>query len=78
MTTIFLVFAAVIIFFVGLISPHMAGKLQKKTDKEAGVLKRWSNWLWDPITWWFKKTVEFTRKAIDKPAGLGKKTNKKM
>lgn len=78
MTNIILVVAAVVIFIIGVICPHLAGKIQRKTDKEASLLKRLSNWLWDPLTWWAKNSIEFTRKAIVKIADWGKKTNKKL
>jgi hypothetical protein len=78
MTTIALIFVATVLFFIGLISPHAAGKIQRKTDKEAGLLKRCANWFWDPVTWWAKNSIEFSRKAIDKAAGWGSKTRKKM
>ena len=77
MTTILLVVAGIILFIVGIISPHAAGKIQRKTDKEASKLKRLSNWFWDPITWWSKKSIEFTRKAIVKIAEWGKNTRRK-
>lgn len=78
MTTILLVVVGIILFFVGIISPHLAGQIQNKTNKEAGWLKRLSNWLWDPLTWWTKKSIEFTRNAIVKIAAWGKKTRQKF
>jgi len=78
MATIILVIVGVILFLVGVISPYRAGKIQRKTDKEAAWLKRMSNWFWDPIAWWSKKTIEFTRKALNKIAGWGKKTRRKL
>lgn len=68
----------IVIFFVGIISPHAAGKLQYKADVEAGWLKRISDWFWDPITWWAKGTVEMTRKIIKHVAQWGRKTRKKL
>jgi uncharacterized membrane protein (DUF441 family) len=78
MTTILLVLIGVIIFFIGIISPHTAGKIQRKTDEKASWLKRLSNWFWDPITWWTKKSIEFTRKAVVKIAQWGKRTRRKI
>jgi hypothetical protein len=78
MTTIFLIFAGVVLFFIGLISPYLAGKIQRKTDEKAGWLKRLSNWFWDPITWWAKKSIELTRKLIKKDAQAGKDTHKEV
>jgi hypothetical protein len=78
MTTILLILTLIALFVVGLVSPHLAGKIQRKTDEEAGWLKRLSNWFWDPITYWVKKSIEFNRKAIDKVATLGKKTRRKL
>ena len=77
MTTVLLVVAGIILFAVGIISPHAAGKIQRKTDKEASKLKQFSNWFWDPITWWSKKSIEFTRKAIVKITQWGKNTRQK-
>lgn len=77
MTTILLLFGIVILFFIGLVSPHAAGKIQRIADKEAGWLKRCANWFWDPITWWAKNSIEFSRKAIDRATELGKKTRNK-
>jgi hypothetical protein len=78
MTTIVLVFVVVVLFVIAVISPHAAGKIQRKTDKEAHWLKRMSNWLWDPIAWWAKKSIEMTRKTIIKVTSLGKKTRRKL
>lgn len=78
MTTILLVVVGIVLFFIGIVSPHLAGKIQNKTNEEAGWLKRLSNWLWDPLTWWAKKSIEFTRKAIVKIAQWGKKTRRKI
>jgi hypothetical protein len=77
MTTLLLFVGLVVVFIIGLVSPHAAGKIQRKTDKEAGWLKRLSNWLWDPITWWAKKSIEFSRRAINKSAEWGKATRRK-
>lgn len=73
MTNIILVVVVLAIFIVGIVSPHMAGKIQKKTDNKAGWLKRMSNWLWDPLTWWAKNSIEATRKSIKVVAQWGKK-----
>lgn len=77
MTTLVLAVVLVILFFIGLVSPHAAGKIQSKADREAHWLKKLSNWLWDPVTWWAKSSIEWSRKAIDLAAGLGKKGHKK-
>lgn len=73
MSNIFLVAVVIVIFAIGVVSPHMAGKIQRNTDNKAGWLKRMSNWLWDPLTWWAKNTIEFTRKAIKVVAQWGKR-----
>jgi hypothetical protein len=78
MTTLLLSIGLVVLFVIGLISPRLAGKIERKTNQEAGWLKRMSNWFWDPITWWAKKSIEFTQKAIDTATRWGKKTHKKM
>lgn len=78
MMWIILAAAAVILFIVGIVSPHAAGKVQYETDKEAGWLKRVSNWCWDPITWWAKNTVETSRKFIKTVAQWGKRTRRKL
>lgn len=78
MTWIIVGVAAVVLFIVGIVSPHAAGKIQYKTDKEAGWLKRISNWFWDPITWLSKQSIETTRKIIKKVAQWGKKTRKHL
>jgi hypothetical protein len=78
MTTIVLVFVVMVLFVIAVISPHAAGKIQRKTDEEADWLKRISNWLWDPLTWWTKKSIEMTRKIIIKVTSLGKKTHRKL
>jgi len=78
MNDIILVVVAIAIFVTGIVSPHAAGKLQHKTNKKAHWLKRLSNWLWDPLTWWAKKSIEWTRIAIVKLAEWGKKTRYKL
>lgn len=78
MSNIAIVLIAVVVFVIAVVSPHMAGKIQRKTDNKASWLKRLSNWLWDPLTWWAKNSIEFTRKAIKKLAEWGKKTRKKL
>ena len=78
MTTILLVIALIVLFLIGIICPHLAGKIERKTDKEAGGLKRMSNWFWDPITWWVKKSIEMNRKVIIKAAEWGKKSRRKL
>lgn len=78
MTNVAIILIVVLVFVIGIVSPHVAGKIQKKTDDEAGWLKRCSNWLWDPLTWWAKNSIEFTRKAIVKTASWGKKTRRKL
>lgn len=78
MTTLFFIIGLVVLFVVGVVSPHAAGKIQRKADKEAGWLKRLANWLWDPVTWWVKLSIDSSRKAIKKAAGWGKKTHRKM
>lgn len=78
MGTIIVIVVGFILFFVAIVSPHMARKVQHRTDQEANLLKRLSNWLWDPLTWWAKVSLEFTRKSIVKIAAWGKKTRKKL
>ena len=78
MGNVILIVAVVVVFVIGVVSPHLAGKIQRKTDTKAGWLKRMSNWLWDPLTWWAKNTIEFTRKTIKKVAEWGKKTRRKL
>lgn len=78
MTNIILVVVAVVIFVIGVVSPHLAGKIENKTDNEAGWLKRVSNWLWNPLTWWAKNSIEFTRKVIVTIAEWGKETRRKV
>lgn len=78
MSNIAIVVVAVIIFIIGIVSPHLAGKIQRKTDSKAGWLKRCANWLWDPLTWWAKNSIEFTRKAIVKVAEWGKEVHTKL
>lgn len=78
MTSLLLILAGIVLFIIGIVSPHAAGKIERKTDKKAGMLKRMSNWLWDPLTWWAKSTVEFTRKAIKYISELGKKVRRKL
>lgn len=78
MTNVALVLIVVVVFVIGIVSPHLAGKIQKRTNDKAGWLKRCANWLWDPLTWWAKNTVEFTRKSIVKVAEWGKKTRRKV
>ena len=66
MTTILLSFFLVAVFIAAIVSPHAAGKIQRKTNEKAGQLKIMSNWLWDPLTWWAKHSIEFNRKVIGK------------
>lgn len=78
MTSIILVLVGIVIFIIGIICPHLAGKIQRKTDNKASRLKRLSNWLWDPLTWWAKSSIEFTRKSINVIADWGKRTRYKF
>ena len=78
MTNIAIVLAVIVVFVIGIVSPHMAGKIQKKTDNKAGWLKRCANWLWDPLTWWAKNSIEFVRKVVVKVTEWGKKTRGKL
>ncbi len=77
MSNIIIVLVAVVVFVIGIVSPHLAGKIQHKVDHKASWLKRMANWLWDPLTWWAKSSVEFTRKAIVKIAEWGKNVRRK-
>jgi hypothetical protein len=77
MTTIIIILAVVVVFIIGIISPHLGGKIQHKTNREAHWLERCSNWLWDPLAWWAKGSLELSRKIIVKATALGKKTRKK-
>ncbi|HEX6415924.1 MAG TPA: hypothetical protein VFZ62_00150 [Candidatus Saccharimonadales bacterium] len=78
MTTIVIFAALIVVFFVAVVSPHLGGKVQRKTNEEAGWLKRFSNWLWDPLTWWAKNSLEFSRKVIVFTAKIGKKLRRKL
>ena len=78
MTWVIIAVAAIVLFVIGVVSPHAAGKLERKTDREASWLKRMSNWLWDPLTWWAKKSIEMTRKIIKQVAEWGRKTRGKL
>lgn len=77
MTNIILVVVLIMVFLIGIVSPHTAGKLQRKTDNKAHWLKRMANWFWDPIAWWAKNSLEVSRKTIVKVAEWGKKTRRK-
>ena len=78
MSNIAILLVVIVVFVVGVVSPHVAGKIQRKTDSKAGLLKRCANWLWDPLTLWAKNTIEFTRKSIVVVAEWGKKTRAKV
>jgi hypothetical protein len=78
MTNGIIAIAAIVLFFVAVISPRAAGKIENKTNREAGWLKRLANWFWDPITWWTKKSIEVTRKFILFVAESGKKLRRKL
>jgi len=78
MTTLFITFAVIAVFITAIISPHLGGKIQNKTNHKTGWLKYYSNWLWDPLEWWAKISLEFSRKAIVKASKWGKKTRKKL
>lgn len=78
MTTLLIFAALIVIFAVAVVSPHAGGKIKRKTNQEAGWLKRLSNWLWDPLAWWSKTSLEFTRKAITKTAAWGKRLRRKL
>lgn len=78
MGNIILIFVIAAVFIIGVVSPHLAGKIQRKTDNKASWLKRMSNWLWDPLTWWAKNSIELTRRTIKKVAEWGKKTRRKL
>ena len=76
MTSIVLVLVGVAVFLIAVISPHAGGKIQHKTNVKSGALKRAAEWLWDPLTWVAKSSIEFMRKTILKLADLGKKTRR--
>lgn len=78
MTNALIIIGGIVLFFIAVISPRMAGKIEHKTNREAGWLKRLANWFWDPITWWAKKSVETTRKIIVFIAETGKKLRRKL
>jgi len=78
MTALIVLAALILIFAIAIISPHVAGKIERKTDREATRLKRLSNWLWDPLTWWSKQTIKTTNKLINKSAEGGKETRRKL
>ena len=78
MGNIAIIFVVIIVFVVGVVSPHMAGKIQRKTEAKSGWLKHMANWLWDPLTWWTKNSIEFTRKTVVRVAEWGKKTRTKI
>lgn len=78
MNNVLLIVAAIVLFFTALISPRMGGKIQRKTNKKAGRLKRSADWLWDPIEWWAKKSIEFTRKCVVVVTAWGKKARRKL
>ncbi len=78
MTMALLPILVIVLFIVGVVSPHMAGKIQRKADNKAGWLKRCADWFWDPITWWAQNSIETTRKVIKKVTEWGKKTRKKI
>ena len=78
MLTIFIIIVAIMVFIVGIVSPYLSGKIQRKTHHKTNKLKQASDWLWDPLTWWAKITLEFIRKAIIKSSDKGKKTRRKL
>ncbi len=77
MGNILLIGVLIVVFVIGIVSPHTAGKIQRKTDDKTHWLKRMANWLWDPIAWWTKSSLEVSRNTIVKVAELGKKTRRK-
>lgn len=78
MTTIVLVFGIVFVFFIGLISPKHAEKIQRETNKKAKKLKKYGGWFWDPITWWVNTSIETSRKIITVTTEWGKKSRRKL
>lgn len=78
MTWVILGIISILLFVIGVVSPHAAGKVQRKTDKKATYLKKISNWLWDPLTWWAQTIVDTSRKIILKSTEWGKKTRRKL
>ena len=77
--TVFLILGVLIaVFGVAIISPYAGGKIQRRSNQHAYWLKRLSNWLWDPLAWWAKTSVEFTRKAIVKASSLGKRIRRNL
>jgi hypothetical protein len=78
MNNVLLIVAAIVLFSTALISPRMGGKIQRKANKKAGRLQRSADWLWDPIEWWAKKSIEFTRKCVVVVTAWGKKARRKL
>lgn len=78
MTTLLIFAGIIVVFIVAVVSPHAGGKIKRKTNQKASRLKRLSNWLWDPLTWWSKTSLEFSRKTIAKTAIWGKKLRRKL
>lgn len=79
MAVIFILFGGVIVFFIGLISPRLAGKLEHKVDKHSSRFNdKASEWLWEPLAWWVDRSVAGMQKAIGKTARSGKTARKKI
>lgn len=78
MSAVIAVILGIVVFLIAVVSPHLAGKIQHKTNEKAGTLKRIANWFWDPLTWIAKSSIEFMRKSLIKLAKWGKKTRRKF
>lgn len=78
MGTLLLIISVIAVFALAVISPHMAGKIQKRTNQKTGLLKRNAGWLRDPLSWWAQISLELARKAIVKASAWGKKTRRKL
>lgn len=66
------------VLVVAVISPHLAGKIQRRTNEKASYLKRVANWLWNPLTWIAKSSIEVMRKIIILFGSWGKKVRRKF
>lgn len=78
MTTVPIIIALIALFAIAVVSPHVAGKVQRKANQKTSWLKRMSNWLWDPLAWWFRSGLEFARRSIIVATALGKKLRGKL
>lgn len=76
--TLLLVGGLICLFVIAVLFPHAAKKVQHKTNERVGWLKRWSNFLWNPLTWWAKNSLELARRSVERVSRWGRTLRQRL